>query len=348
MEMQAMASAIKPANDLLAGSTNPDVRTYLAVRRRFDYSALIVALYASFERFVEDILTSYVKTVAQQGSYGSLPPRLTCKHLKKTAELLAKGELDQARYPGATPLQLIENLYHCLSGNSSYDLNHIVVSAHDKNIRYDELGLLLGLVDLSHNAVRRARPLIDWYYEDQKMTGAPPTSVPPTVIQQRLDNLVERRNDVAHRGGNPSDRLGVEEMRGLMDFVLALARSIFALFVSHYLCKQHVGAAGCVRLTLVKGPYKKQRIWVVDRPQCRLHVSQPAFALSPTFLARWGRVENLQIGGVDHTSVDPAGAEPVGVLLDFPAPGSARLYVLSEEDEVIWPACVEQSGTDPC
>jgi len=58
-EMKAMASAIKPAIDILAQSTNPDLKTYLSVRRRFEYAALIVILYASFERFVEDILIQW-------------------------------------------------------------------------------------------------------------------------------------------------------------------------------------------------------------------------------------------------------------------------------------------------
>jgi hypothetical protein len=336
-EMRAMASAIKPASELLTTSANPDVRAYLLVRRRFDYSALIVALYACFERFVEDILSSYVELIANQNSYGLLPQRLIGKHLQKTAELLSKGDIDQIRYPGITPFQLIENLYHCLSGNTDYALNHVAVAAHDRNIRYDELGKLLGLVDLSHDAVRQAQPLIDWYYEDQKMNGPPPLSVPATAIQGRLDNLVERRNDVAHRGGNPSDRLGVDEMQSLVDFVVALSRSIFTLFVSHYLRKRHVGAADCERLSLVHGPYEKKHVWVVRGPRSRLLLNQPVFALSSTFLVRWGRVKNLQVKGAAQTSVEPNSTELVGVELDFPAPGGAHVYVLASEDESIWP-----------
>jgi RiboL-PSP-HEPN len=335
-----MASAIKPASELLATSTHPDVKAYLSVRRRFDYSALIVALYASFERFVEDILTSYVKTIANQDSYELLPRRLTGKHLQKTAEFLSKGDIDQIRYPGVTHFQLIENLYQCLSGRSPYALNHAAVAAHDRNIRYDELGSLLSLVDLSHNAVRQAQPLIDWYYEDQKMTGPPPSSVPATAVEQRLDNLVERRNDVAHRGGSPSDRLGVDEMQSLVEFVAALARSVFTLFVSHYLRKRHVGATDCERLALVKGPYQKKHVWVVRRPESRLHLKQPVFALSSTFLVRYGRVQKLQINGLDQTSVEPDGTESVGVQLDFPAPRGAEVYVLGSEDESIWPAAI--------
>lgn len=336
-----MASAIEPASVLLATSTDPNVKTYLSVRRRFDYSALIVALYASFENFVEDLLTAYVKNVAKRESYEKLPSRLVRKHQTKTGELLAKGEIDQLRYPGVTSAQLIGNLFHCLAGDSPYELNHVAIAYHDRNMRYAELGTLLGLVELSVDTVRQAGPLVDWYYESQKMTGSRPTVVPEIVIQKRLDDFVERRNDVAHRGGDPLNRLGIEEMRDLVEFVFALAHSIFTLFVSHYLSKFHVGAVGCARLTLVEGPYRNQHVWIVKSPSIRLHTSQPSFALSQRFLVRWGRVQSLHIDGVDHPSVGPGSTELVGVRLDFPAPRSGRLYMLDAEDEVIWPALVE-------
>jgi hypothetical protein len=337
-EIQAMASAIKPANDLLAQSTNSAVRRYLAVRRRFDYSAVMVALYASLERFVEDIVISYAETTAKRDGYASLPERLVSKHLQKTAELLARGRIDQTRYPGVTPHQLVGNLFGCLSGTTPYTLNPIAIAAHDKNIRYTELQSLLNVVDISHDAVRRADSLVDWYIDEQKITGARPVSVPATVVQQRLDDLVARRNDVAHRGGNPTDRLGVDEMRSLVDFVLALCRSVFALFVSHYLRKWHVGTSRAELLKLSRGPLQKKRVWVVNPPFFQLRVSQPVFALSPDFLARWGRVQNLRIGSDDHVVIDPGGSHPVGVMLDFAAPAGAELYVIAGEDEVIWPA----------
>jgi hypothetical protein len=197
--------------------------------------------------------------------------------------------------------------------------------------------VLLGIVELSHESVRQAQPIIDWYYKDQEMTGPIPASVPVIVVKQRLDDLVERRNDIAHRGGNPSNRLGVEEMQDLVEFVFALANSIFTVFVTHYLRRRHVGGIECERLTLVRGPFKNKSVWVVQPPLSRLHVRQPIFALSSAFLARWGRVEGLQIGGKELDFVNPGASESVGIKLDFPAPETAEVYILNTEDETIWP-----------
>lgn len=266
-----------------------------------------------------------------------MPTKLVNKHLNKSAELLGRG-IDNSRFPGVTHLQLVENLFMCLSGNEIYNLNHPAITAHDRNLRYDELGSLFTIVDLVHEDVRGADPLVEWYRNDQGLTEAPLNEVPKMVVQQRLDNLVERRNDIAHRGGNPDDRLGADEMRQLVDFVLALARSVFIVFVAGYLQKHHVGDANCAQLERTEGPFDGQTVWVVKPPLTRMYVSQPIFAMSNGFLARWGRVESLKIDDVDHAFVEPGGTEDIGIKFDFAAPKTARLYVLGQEDELIWPS----------
>lgn len=336
-EISAMARSINPINQLLTSSTNPEVQAYLQVRRRFDYSSVIIALYASFERFVEDIIASYVVIISKQERYATLPQNLVTKHLVRTAEILSRPRIDEARYPGVTVNKLVENLHLCLTGTHPYELNHVAITAHDRNIRYDELGVLLKLVELSHDDVRQAQPLLDWYHRDQNSVVEPPDTVPTTVIRERLDGFVERRNDIAHRGGNPTERLGAEGLQRLVDFIHALSSSIFALFVSKYLSKIHLGTAGCEQLVRVRNPLQQQTVWVVAPPKAALYVGQPVFALSDRFLVRWGRVKSLQAGDTAHSTVAANSTEQLGIGLEFRALASSKLYVLSGEDETIWP-----------
>ena len=335
-EMKALADSIRPASDLLAVHGDSRIKAYLSIRRRFDYSALIVALYASFEQFVEDILRSYVTSLAKSQSYGNLPPKLTAKHLRKSAEFLARGEINLERHPGFTSIQIVENLLSCLKGSAEYQLNSIAVTAHDRNIRYEELAMLFSSIGLVHDSLRQADPLIDWFVSDQHLVGPRPTQVPATIIKQRLDELVGRRNDVAHRGGNPSDRLGAEEMIGFVDFIGALARSIHTLLVSEYL-QQDANKKNSVSLSLLKGPFRDNSIWVVQPPNCTLYVNQPAFALSKTFLVRWGRIRSLKIKGEDRTTINENEiCDSVGVLFDFAAPPTSRVFVSKADDNFAW------------
>ena len=68
-DLAALLESIKPVNDALA--THPDqlVRRYVLVRRQFDYAAFAVALYASFEKFVEDLIAAYAQLESRRLHY---------------------------------------------------------------------------------------------------------------------------------------------------------------------------------------------------------------------------------------------------------------------------------------
>ena len=333
--MREMNAAL-PASLYSAAAADPAIKAYLAIRRRFDYSALIVALYAAYETFVEELIASYIDVVSQNRAYDDLPQGLQKKHLLKTGELLSRRELDQARHPGITPRKLVDNLYDCLSGATPYLINHSAVLAHDANFRLDELKTILGLAEINLDEIRRDRQFISWYCSDQEIQENWPLIVPETVLKQRLDDLVGRRNSVAHRGGNPDDRLGPDEMHKLIEFVHALSQSIFALFVSGYLRQRYIAEAKSSKLTFVKGPFKEKHVRVVQKPATKLYIGQAAFALSPSGSVRWGRITGLQVDQTALMEVEPGGNQHVGVETDFPAPKVMDVFTLSADDDLVW------------
>jgi len=92
-ELKALVASIGPVNAALVSHKDTVVKQYVSIRRRFDYAAFIVALYASFEKFVESLIIAYVRLEARRVDYATLPRKLTDKHLSGTAELLLRGRL---------------------------------------------------------------------------------------------------------------------------------------------------------------------------------------------------------------------------------------------------------------
>lgn len=341
-DLDALVASIAPVNAALAEHKDSLVQRYVLVRRRFDYAAFAVALYASLEKFVEDLVAAYVHLESRRLRYVELPPTLVKNHLSRTAEMLRRGRIGEGRYVGLTELEVVKNLFDCLNGVETYTLNKAAVVAHDGNLRVNDINLLFAAIGIENvcDRIRRADTLQDWYCKAKELDKAPKEGVPATLIEERIKDLVVRRNQIAHGGGSPSDLLGPDEMRDAVDFIRAFAKSVFAMVVGSYLKNQHAASPGRVELVQQKGdgPFEKRTTVVVKKPVQRLFVGQPVFVTTDSAGARWGRIQNLQIDDSDMQVVLPDADAPlgIGVKLDFKCPKGATLVALEADDDVVW------------
>jgi hypothetical protein len=343
-ELKALVASIAPVNKALSGHEDSVVQQYVSIRRRFDYAAFAVALYASFEKFVENLATAFICLESRRVQYAALPQKLTDKHLTGTAELLWRRRIGEGRYTGMSELGAIKNLFECLNGTNPYTLNEAVVIAHDANLRAKEVDAVFGAIGIDQvcDRVRRGDALLDWYCTAMGLDTPPQDGVKRTVIEERLKDIVERRNQVAHRGGNPLDLLGVDAMNDAIGFIEAFSRSIFALAVGRYLEAHHATSAKRVELALRQGdgPFKSGTIVVVEKPAQRLFVGQPVFVVVESIGARWGRIQTLQIDDDDVQEAEPdsVGPQGIGVGLSFKYPKNAevKLVALTADDDAVW------------
>lgn len=349
-ELRALVASIAPVNLALSGHQDSLVRHYVSIRRRFDYAAFVVALYASFEKFIENLVAAYVRLESRRVQYAELPQKLVKKHLSRTAEILSRGRLGQGRYAGLSELDVVKNLFDCLNGARPYTLNEAAVVAHDLNLRAAEIDALFAAVGIEQlcDRVRRTDTLVEWYCAAKGLDTAPEDGVPPAIVEERLKGIVDRRNQVAHRGGNPVDLLGAEEMGDALGFIEAFSKAVFSLAVSRYL-QDHL-AATAIQLQQREGdgPYKNGTVVVVEKPAHRLYIGQPVFVIVGSTGTRWGRIQSIKVDDVDVQAVDAdaATAKWIGIALDFKCPKGAALVALAFEDDVVWsPIAVAAAST---
>lgn len=340
-ELRVLLDSINPVNDALSRQQDSLLQRYLLVRRRFDDAAFVVALYASFEKFIEGLIVAYAQFESHRLHYMDLPSKLLKKHLLRTAEMLSRGRIGEGRYAGLTELEVVRNLFECLNGDKPYTLNKAAVVAHDGNLRVAEIDKLFADIGIDNvcGRVRRADRLLDWYQKAKQLDVAPQDSVPAQLIEERIKDLVERRNQIAH-GGNPTDLLGVDAMCDAVDFIQAFAQSIFAMAVGSYLKAHHAALVGRIELVQRQGdgPFKNGTVVIVEKPAQRLFVGQPVFVSLDSTGARWGRIQSLQLDGSDAQFVLPEANAPlgIGVRVDFKCPEGANLIALATDDDVVW------------
>ncbi|MBL9045685.1 MAG: hypothetical protein JNM83_29010 [Myxococcales bacterium] len=339
-ELRALVASITPVNSVLEGHKDSLVRQYVTIRRRFDYAAFTVALYASFEKFIENLVAAYVRLETRRVPYAELPQKLVKKHLFRTAEILSRGRLGEGRYAALSELDVVKNLFDCLSGMTPYTLNDVAIVAHDLNLRPGEIDALFAAVGIEHvcERVRRADALLEWYCASKGLVQAPQDGVPSATIGQRIEDIVERRNQVAHRGGNPVNLLGTDEMSDMIAFIEAFSKSVLAMVVARYLGDHHGTPGRGIPLRLREGPYQNGTIVVVEKPIQRLFVGQPVFVAVDSQSARWGRIQSLKVDDAVVAAVEQgdAATNGIGIGLDFKCPKGGTVVALEADDDVVW------------
>ena len=158
------------------------------------------------------------------------------------------------------------------------------------------------------------------------------------TIAQRIDDVVERRNQVAHKGGNPVELLGPDEMSDTIGFIEAFSKSVFAITVARYLEARYGAPNRAIQLQLCEGPYQDGTVVVVEKPAQRLFVGQPVFVVVETSGARWGRIQSLRVDDATVEAVDhgDAAVNGIGIGLDFRCPAGASVVALEADDDVVW------------
>lgn len=339
-ELTTFVDSIEKVNKSLAGHKDAAIRACLKIRRRLDYSAFIIALYTAFEKFVEDMVWSHTELESSRNKYSDLCEKLRLKHLIQSGELISRKQLGKGRYTNVTEMDIIGNLYKCLSGETPYRLNRHAVAHHDQNLRSDVLTEIFGRIGIENinNTVCRIERMKEWYCNAKDTGLSPEESVPTTIVEMKLRDLVELRNQVSHAGRELLNYLDAKEMKERLLFFEAYACSLFDVLAHVYIDRYYIKSGEATKLgSPIEGPYKKKSVAVVSTPPCRIFRGQPIVGVHKNQVDRYGyikeiRVNDLKVPDIDRDSIDSG----VGLRIDFKLTKKLELYVLKEKDDAVW------------
>lgn len=335
-ELRTFVRALPETYAAIAKEENRDIHGALSIRRRLDYAAFVVSLYASFERFVEDFVWSRAEVDIMRKPYDQLPDGLRDKHLRDSAELLVRRSLGKGRYESLTNEEVVRNLHLCMSNTQPYRMTKAAVIKHDNNLREEVVVGLFSAIGVAglNRAVRRSSTMVEWFRD---VEGVESSEVPPGTVELRIKDLIDRRNEVAHGGGSVSESLSSEEMMERTDFFQAYARSLFQVVGGEYIAAYYNDKTSYDLGEFMEGPFKEGRVVVIAKPPVRLAVDQPVFVTSGKRVARWGKIQELRVEGVGIETIEPdSSAESVGLKLSFPVRRSERLFAMSNRDALVW------------
>jgi hypothetical protein len=301
-------------------------------KARYDYNTIIISLYGYLERFIEDLIGEYLALVSSHSPiFTDLPSAIQANHLGLSLELMRKA--DHQRYAGSVRVSdIIARLHSCLSSPERYQLNYQAFAQHSANFRQPVVTttfLQCGIPDIGQ-PIRQSEPFSSFLKEeDPERDTKTYLAGGDDVVFARLNDLANRRNDVAH--GTPVDNiLSRDLLRSYVTFIeayaSALAQVVYERSLPFMLKKaQALGPALLVH---------DHRIVCVNLPTGQVAVGDLLIAKTADSSRpfKGGLIKEIEQNHVKVQRIDGGPGVQIGMLIDFGAKDNQEFFLLQSPD----------------
>lgn len=307
-------------------------------KKIFDYKLAILILYGSFENYVESIISQYIlKLNATVDSFLKLPKQIQSRHTELSAKLMGLVCAGYNKYEQINNADVVKRLYSCYTTPQDYKLNIAAFTQHSSNLRINiirELFAGIGILSID-KSISKNPEFIEYLKKINPEFCIMLESKNDTVYRencfQLLNDLVERRNDIAHGVDDADDNiLSTDVLLEYADYIVALANAIYSVVFEEY-AKIAVFSQG--KNTFCLGnPIQifDNRIVCFNNKYCEISVGDTIVGVNihEKVLHGIGHIESLQVNRESMNYISSEASVDFGARISFHANGQYTYYII--------------------
>ena len=285
----------------------------------YDRSAVVTRLYAIYERFVEDLISDWLRLLPDLvPRYSDLEEKIQNTHREGIGRLLI--DIKKNRFQHLSVEKVVQGLSCGITDTGKYELLPDAFLLHEQNLRKEVLETVLrnAGIDEAWKWVTNHKEI---KYFVAEVRGSQNTA------EGELKQLVDYRNEAAH--GSADEILGTQELLELGDFVEALCKSLADLVTYNIILLQ--AKREVVReIGKITEWFKKPQAGVDKVKEVTLTVGESVFMvlvneqLSYCYSAK---IESIQLKDLSRDCVKVTSETELGLKFDRDARIGLTIYV---------------------
>lgn len=289
----------------------------------YDRSAVVTRLYAIYERFVEDLISDWLRRMPDLvPRYSDLRVEIQNTHREGIGRLLI--DIKKNRFQHLSVEKVVQGLSCGITDTGKYELLPDAFLLHEGNLRKEVLETVLknaGIKEpwkwiINHKEIK---------YFVEEVRGSQNTA------EGELKQLVDYRNKAAH--GSTDEILGTQELSDLAYFVEALCKSLADLVTYNIILLQ--SDRGLVReIGKITEWFKKPQAGVAKVKEVRLTVGGRVFLVLVNDELSYcysPKIDSIHLNDNSHNQVEITSEAEVGLKFDRDARIGLTIYVTSSD-----------------
>lgn len=202
-------------------------------KRIFVYKSIIISLYGILEKYVELWIKEFLFQLSMSISYHLLPEKIKTQHFTLSTQLISMIiEARWDKYNHLTKEGLLTNLYNCIHHPNHYRLNTDAFVIQSGNLKHSRI------VEMFQNMGLRLNELLvknKGLNETIGISFKRVANTEPNILYRKIDDLVDRRNAIAHGVDIIDDILSNSILGDYIFFLEKCCHAIFEILEEEYM-----------------------------------------------------------------------------------------------------------------
>ena len=205
------------------------------LQRKYQYVAVIIALYGAMEQYVEALTISYSRLLPVIcGKFDNIPQEIRSKHHELSVDYLSAIKQGRVHEPEDADV-VVRRLARCRSRAVKYELNSRAFTLRTANMNLERAKTICAnlAVVITPRALASTQSFHDYYLRKNGVVPPPMGDIEVRAEFAGIEELVARRNRIAHGANSVDD---IEDQHILIERVEHLrmyGRALYEVFESH-------------------------------------------------------------------------------------------------------------------
>jgi hypothetical protein len=201
-------------------------RSFRTDKRIFEYKASIISLYGLLEKYVELWIKEYLDSLSNVvPEYNKIDQKIRDNHFELSLKLINTiTTRETAKYQHFTKEEVLKKLNDCIVNPTKYQINTDAFVLLSGNLKHNKIVELFNKLNLDLNdELLKNEELKNEIGLNQNTISR----IEKDILYNKINDLVERRNQIAHGSEEVDDILSISELEPYIQFLEKYCQAIF-------------------------------------------------------------------------------------------------------------------------
>ncbi|MDO8365219.1 MAG: MAE_28990/MAE_18760 family HEPN-like nuclease [Saprospiraceae bacterium] len=243
----------------LIANLKSNYRTFGTDKKIFEYKAVVITLYGILEKYTESWIKEFLDELANLVTdYNKIDDKIKNCHFDLSIKLINTiSSKELAKFQHINKEKILSNLNRCITEPNNYKFNTDAFILSSGNLKHAKITEMLSNINISLNdGLKKSQSLIQYLQSEFQKEGI--ANQKGDALYFKINDLVDRRNIIAHGADVIDDLLDSSILESYIDFLEVYCKSIFETFRQELISKEIL--TNYVKIKVIRNVWRKSII----------------------------------------------------------------------------------------